>query len=663
MVIFLNKKIKFYLWIIAFLATGCKPVYSDNNKISPSRDSTVVLASEYYQKDNKLILALNFNIAKKKHIYWRSVEGFGYPTTVDYQESGQIQEMQIIWPNPDIFTVNNKEQLGYTNNVVIPLKFQLGQSKTDIKIKLTVDYLVCDLVCIPRTAEIDRLIKYKSDHINNNLNEYVNFITNKENSKRITAVRSKKKSIIVEFNDKVKNVKLFVEDTVNKKIISSSLVPDLNSSKNYLLNLTNGSYYDSKLLLHAYVDGKYYATQQINNNIVAQQDYSLLWMLFLALLSGLVLNFMPCALPALSIKAIACKNGNRQDVLLTGLGIIIAFAILGSLIGLLKYLGFMFQLGMHLQNSIFIITMILMLSFACMDFVGIVRIPYLSLLNNNYDTNITNHTIKNIISGCFIVALSLSCITPFISSVIIFTFSSSYLVILLLFICLGIGMALPYLLIATFKQAGQIMPKPGAWHMWLVRVSFIIFTIINLWLFYLLSYHFSLLNFCLVSLIIIFILLIYYLYYKTKIQLHYYRIISFILFILLLAITTFTNHSSIKLANQKSQWQKFSADKIVKTLDLNYVVLVNVTAQWCITCHINKALVLNDAFLQKYANNVVFIEADWTLKDPAISEYINYYNRSGVPLNVVYGPKNINGIVLPILLDNEIVEQAIKAVQ
>ncbi len=92
-------------------------------------------------------------------------------------------------------------------------------------------------------------------------------------------------------------------------------------------------------------------------------------------------------------------------------------------------------------------------------------------------------------------------------------------------------------------------------------------------------------------------------------------------------------------------------------------VLVDVTADWCITCQVNKCAVLNrgEVAAQLKQGDVVALRADWTRPDPAIQTYLAGFGRYGIPFNAVYGPKAPGGIALPELLSEGAVLSAIDA--
>lgn len=101
--------------------------------------------------------------------------------------------------------------------------------------------------------------------------------------------------------------------------------------------------------------------------------------------------------------------------------------------------------------------------------------------------------------------------------------------------------------------------------------------------------------------------------------------------------------------------------EIKMDLQQNKVVLVDVTADWCLTCKTNELLVLDNKEVRDFIkkNNAVLIKIDWTSEDPDVYEYIKSFNRNGIPFYVVYGPSLPYGKVLPQIITFSIVKHAI----
>ena len=106
------------------------------------------------------------------------------------------------------------------------------------------------------------------------------------------------------------------------------------------------------------------------------------------------------------------------------------------------------------------------------------------------------------------------------------------------------------------------------------------------------------------------------------------------------------------------KWEEFIEESLLKYIEDNRIILIDVTADWCVTCNFNKVTTLNSKTLAEFFNKhkVVTIRADWTNKDKKILDFINQYGRYGIPVNVIYGP-NKEGILLPEILSKDIVIQ------
>jgi suppressor for copper-sensitivity B len=109
------------------------------------------------------------------------------------------------------------------------------------------------------------------------------------------------------------------------------------------------------------------------------------------------------------------------------------------------------------------------------------------------------------------------------------------------------------------------------------------------------------------------------------------------------------------------RWVAFAPDAIAGHIAAGRTVFVDVTADWCITCQVNKALVIDKDPVRTRLNGdrVVAMRADWTRPDPVIAAFLRRYSRFGIPFNVVFGPGTPGGRILPELLTREAVTAAL----
>ena len=132
---------------------------------------------------------------------------------------------------------------------------------------------------------------------------------------------------------------------------------------------------------------------------------------------------------------------------------------------------------------------------------------------------------------------------------------------------------------------------------------------------------------------------------------------------LLAVLYTLSSFSSsdIPPAQAKSLWKPFDRDGIAPAVASGKVVFVDVTAEWCITCQVNKAAVVYRGEVMKRLSspNVIAMQADWTKPDDTIGAYLASFGRYAIPFDAVYGPGAPDGIPLPELLTPEAVLDAL----
>ncbi|MEL7216060.1 MAG: thioredoxin family protein, partial [Pseudomonadota bacterium] len=121
------------------------------------------------------------------------------------------------------------------------------------------------------------------------------------------------------------------------------------------------------------------------------------------------------------------------------------------------------------------------------------------------------------------------------------------------------------------------------------------------------------------------------------------------------------SHQVISEAEDAIAWVPLDRSAIARAVATGEVVFVDITADWCLTCKANKALVLDREDVSQELSSVVAMQGDWTRPDPAISTFLARHDRFGIPFNAVYGPAAPGGIVLPELLTPALVKDALAA--
>ena len=527
--ILIRNTLLFFLCIISFSFISLAQKNSEKTLASHEHVSLELISSvNSIPKENNLHLGLYFKLDPGWKIYWKYPGKAGYPPDVDWVKSKNIKDLEILWPKPEEFEILGMESLGYSKEVILPIKLIIENNNEKLLANFDVDYLTCKKICIP-------------------------------------------------FND------------------------------NLILNIPTGDGQVSKYgkVINQYIDKSNY----LNYSSLLNPD-SILLFLFIAFVGGLILNFMPCVFPVLSLKIYNVLSQQQQNInnktikrnfLATILGIIFSFFVLSLITVLLKSLGHSLGWGFQFQSPIFLSFMILILILFSLNLIDVfsIDIPFFfkKFLNKVINFNKKNSEFfQNFLLGSFITILSTPCSAPFIGTALGFAFISSNQVIFLIFFCISLGLSSPYIILATKPQILSFLPKPG---LWMKKFKYFLSLLLILTAIWLAN-------------------------------------------VLLIQINAINNDS------KNNNWLDFDTIKLNELVNENNIVFVDITADWCLTCFYNKKTVLDRKKVKNIfeKHDAKKMRGNLTKPNKEINEYINSFRRFGIPTNVIYSPSAPQGILL-----------------
>ena len=207
----------------------------------------------------------------------------------------------------------------------------------------------------------------------------------------------------------------------------------------------------------------------INKN--KKTNSSLIYFYFIAFVGGLILNFMPCVLPVISLKLLSFSSmikENKKKIRLSSLniilGIIFSFMFLGLVVIFFKSLGTQIGWGFHFQNKSFLIFITFIMFLFTLNLLGHFELFLPRSLNNKFNNLITNNRkYGEFLSGVFSTLLATPCSAPFLGTAIGFSMLGAPVTILSIFFSISIGFAIPYLVCILFPGIVKAFPKPGEW--------------------------------------------------------------------------------------------------------------------------------------------------------------------------------------------------------
>ena len=395
---------------------------------------------------------------------------------------------------------------------------------------------------------------------------------------------------------------------------------------------------------------------------------SLFAALFAALLGGLILNLMPCVLPVLSLKALSILEGGespqkaRKHVLWYTAGVMISFAAVGLAVIALRQAGLAYGWGYQLQQPLIVAILVYVIVAIGLSLSGVVQFG-VGLTNAGQGLASRSGPAGDFFTGVLAVVVASPCTAPFMGSALAFAFASSTVVAFLVFIALGLGLALPFLLIGFVPAFGRLLPRPGAWMETLKQLLAFPMYLTAAWLIWVLGNQRGVDAIGLVLVGVIVLGLALWWFERSRYGSGAWRALAFVA--LLLAIPPLyaiakLQRSTATPADVAGQ-VAFSPAKLDELRKSGKAVFVDVGADWCTTCKVNERAVLHtDAFRDLLKRtDTVFVVADWTNPDPDIEAFLAKYHSVGVPLYVVFR-KGEEGHALPTVLTNGIVQEALE---
>jgi thiol:disulfide interchange protein DsbD len=226
-----------------------------------------------------------------------------------------------------------------------------------------------------------------------------------------------------------------------------------------------------------------------------------------------------------------------------------------------------------------------------------------------------------------------------------------------IFISLGMGFAAPYLLLSFYPSLLRVLPKPGAWMETMKQFMAFPMWASALWLTWVLSGQVETDTVLMVLLGALLIALSLWLLEKNQSSEGFIKWVAVSVATLLLGSALWLAPTDYENTQDKSSsnGDSYTPELLEELLANDQPVFLNFTADWCITCKVNEAIVLNQTSIKSAlkSKNIVYLKADWTRKDAAIADKLAEYGRTGVPLYLLFSPGGVPTI-LPELLTEDI---------
>jgi suppressor for copper-sensitivity B len=625
-------------------------------------------------------LGLQFELAPHWKIYWRSPGDAGFPPELDWQGSTNLADTTIAWPAPERFSVLGIETVGYSGAVILPITARLTKPGQPLHLQAHLSYLTCSEICIPRDTDLALDLPSPSSEKGGAgyaalIDQYRAQVPSDGTAEGLAltgaVLRPGAKAALdltVASKNPLAAPDVFIEGGGDALFGAPAVLARAPTATTLRLPISGNwrDVIDSKLTV-TLVDGPHSMSVPVTvtegTGLIDLK--TLATMLGLALIGGLILNLMPCVLPVLSLKLLAALprpsqiergqtlNETRRGFLGTALGIVLSFLALAAATATAKAAGLAVGWGVQFQDPLFLIILaVLLVLFAC-NLWGFFDVP----LPRGVAAIAERGPLGSIATGAFATLLATPCSAPFVGTALGFALAAGPIEIVAIFLALGIGMAAPYLLVALVPGLARLLPRPGRWMIYLRWVLGVLLLGTALWLLFVLSGELGLRAALAIALLLGFAGLALAVLHEP---LSRWPLVGAALLGALFVPSLAPPLPRIAVAAE-GPWRSFDPAAIGGLVRDGDVVMVDVTADWCLTCKVNERLVLDRAPVRDdlAKPGVVAMRADWTRPNPAIDAYLARFGRAGIPFNVVYGPAAPGGLPLPELLTAGAVTEAL----
>lgn len=388
--------------------------------------------------------------------------------------------------------------------------------------------------------------------------------------------------------------------------------------------------------------------------------------LLLAFVGGLILNLMPCVLPVLSIKVVGLLESRedaakaRRHALTYTAGVLCSFVAIGIAIVVLRSAGHVMGWGAQLQQPLVVSVLVCVMVAVGVSMSGVVQFGS-SFGNLGQGVASRSGWVGDFFTGVLAVVVASPCIAPFMGTALAYAFIAPAFTALLVFVALGVGLALPFLLIGFIPALGRLLPKPGAWMDTLKQFLAFPMYLTAVWLVWVLAHQRGADAVGLVLAAAVLFAMALWWFERSRRRGTSARVVVVILAALAVVPLYFIGRLQPASAATASEQGVvgYSPEKLAALRKAGTPVFVDMTADWCITCKANEHAVLDTAAFHELLKRTgaVYMKGDWTNVDPVITAFLQKYHSPGVPLYVVFPRGGGAGKVLPTVLTASLVRK------
>lgn len=684
-------------WLLT-LSAQANPVQGAHIEVELAAETASVQAGQPF------LVGLHFRPEAHWHTYWKNPGDSGMPPSVNWQLPPGAQVGDLLWPRPQRIRVAHLMNYGYDGEVLLLAEITPPADFSEPRFELSakVNWLVCKESCVPGDAELRLSLPVSADAPQLNPQWQDAFAQ----SRALLPLAAQGWATAFAFDDSHLSIELNSPQPLFAQAEAAYFFPagaDLIAypaaqqagwdAQRLGLKIPRSEYLQTApqslsgvLALYGKQGAQFFqldiaaAAPNLEGLSLAPQPDRLshgggsegalffLGILGLALLGGLLLNLMPCVFPVLSLKALSLvqsrllsQRAQRLHGLAYSLGVLLSFLLIAAALLLLQAGGAAVGWGFQLQTPGFVGLLAYVIFLLALSLSGWLTLGTRLM---GVGDSLTRHEgyPGSFFTGVLAVLVASPCTAPFMGTALGYAITQPPLLALSVFAALGIGMALPFLLLAFFPVLLRFLPRPGAWmDSFKQFMAFPLYATV-VWLVWVLGGQSGVNGMGLLLFGLLLLSLAIWLWQRQAARV-LNRALAFVALSAALGLLASPQLNAPPLASAQAaaqHEQAYSAERLAALRAEQRPVFVNMTADWCITCLVNEQVALSSEPVQNAfrERGIVYLKGDWTRYNPEITKILAAFGRNGVPLYLYYPPGG-EAKVLPQLLTPDLVLDAL----
>ncbi len=681
------------LLILFSIVCSAAPVNSGNVEAELISEVSSIRAGETFW------VALKQKIRPGWHTYWRNPGDSGAPTELHWELPAGFSASEILWPYPERVPYGPLMNFGYHDTVIFPVQITVADAfpAGDVTLRAKGEWLVCADICIPEDADLELTLPViDSDPLSNPLSNPLIATENVEDFRSARQRLPKDIGIPARYmvgEDQI-TLSIAMAGLSRSRLESVDFFPYEESVLEFpapqLLSLTDDGFQLKLTPGYSFkpgsssLDGIIVVREDVGSTLTtaftlkpvnsgsAAQSISMGVALLFAFLGGMILNLMPCVFPVLSIKILSLVAGTHSDKrvmrihgLVYLLGVVLSFVSIAAVLIGLRAGGEEIGWGFQLQSPVVVGLLAYLFILIGLNLSGYFEFG-LSFMGAGDSLTSSGGYSSSFYTGVLAAVVAAPCTAPFMGAAIGYALTLDALSAILIFASLGLGMAVPYLILCFVPALLDKLPKPGPWMETLKELFAFPMFATAIWLIWVLNQQTGADG--LLAILVGILCIGFAVWIVKRPGEGAARIARLFTGVALIAsavmLTGFakTSTSSVSDVDESAglNSEPYTSERLKELVEQG-PVFVNFTAAWCITCKVNDIAALSsdktEAVFTDY--HVSYLVADWTNEDPTITRALSEYGRSGVPLYLLYGKGASRAEVLPQILTESIVIDAI----